>query len=137
METRLTLKFNDLVAALKNFQGSLDIDTTSLPEIVQDSIWSGQMQKFEFSLEILWKVVKLVLYEIEGVDVATPKAVAKHFFDAGYCGYSDYELFVTMINDRNQLSHVYRREMADGIRMRLPEYLDLMERIVESIKPKV
>ena len=67
---------------------------------------------------------------MDGIDVVTPKSVAKEFVEAGYCEYKTYELFIQAINDRNQLSHIYRQEMAETIRQRLPEYVHMVERIV-------
>jgi len=41
------------------------------------------------------------------------------------------------INDRNQLSHIYRQEMAETIRQRLPEYAHMVERIVSVMHLKI
>jgi AICAR transformylase/IMP cyclohydrolase PurH len=62
--------------------------------------------------------------------------VAKEFAEAGYCSYEDYELFIRAINDRNQLSHIYRQEMAESIWQRLPEYAQMIELIVSMMKAK-
>lgn len=77
--------------------------------------------------------MQVFLFEVDGVDVVTPKAVAKAFVEAGYCAYEDYELFIRAINDRNHLSHIYRQEMAESIWQRLPEYVLLVEKIVVAI----
>lgn len=79
----------------------------------------------------------MLLYEVDGVDVVTPKSVAKEFVEAGYCDYGNYELFIRAINDRNQLSHIYRQEMAESIWQRLPEYVCLIEQIVAAIQSKI
>ena len=130
METKFPRKLRDLEAALSNFRDSLTLEPALFPELVADNIKSGQIQKFEFTAELLWKTVQAFLYEVDGVDVVTPKSVAKEFVEAGYCDYEVYELFIRAINDRNQLSHIYRQEMAESIWQRLPEYLSLIEKIV-------
>jgi nucleotidyltransferase substrate binding protein (TIGR01987 family) len=107
------------------------------PALVADTIESGQIQKFEFTVELLWKTVQVFLLEVDGVDVVTPKSVAKEFVEAGYCDYGTYELFIRAINDRNQLSHIYRQEMAETIRQRLPEYVRVVERIVSVMQAKL
>src|SRR6266568_9694166 len=137
METKFTRKLNDLEAALANFRDSLTLEPALFPDLVADNIKSGQIQKFEFTVELLWKTVQVFLFEIDGVDVVTPKSVAKEFVEAGYCDYDDYELFIRAINDRNQLSHIYRQEMAETIRQRLPEYVYLVERIVSVMQMKL
>ena len=136
METKFTHKLNYLEAALTNFRDSLTLEPALFPELVADNIKSGQIQKFEFTVELLWKTVQVFLFEVDGVDVVTPKSVAKEFVEAGYCDYDTFELFVRAINDRNQLSHIYRQEMAESIRQRLPEYVKVVERIVGAMHEK-
>ena len=136
METKFTRKLNDLEAALSNFRDALTLDPTLFTELVGDNIKSGQIQKFEFTIELLWKTVQVFLLELDGVDVITPKSVAKEFVEAGYCDYETYELFIRAINDRNLISHIYRQEMAEAIWQRLPEYVMLIERISGVMKTK-
>ena len=136
METKFTRKLNDLDAAWSNFRDSLTLEPALFPELVADNIKSGQIQKFEFTIELLWKTVQAFLLEVDGVDVSTPKSVAKEFVEAGYCTYEEYELLIQAINDRNQLSHIYRQEMAETIRNRLPEYIGLMQQIVLTMQKK-
>lgn len=137
METKFTRKLNDLEAALSNFRDALTLQPSLFPELVADNIKSGQIQKFEFTVELLWKTVQIFLYEVDGVDVVTPKSVAKEFVEAGYCDYEEYERFIRAINDRNQLSHIYRQEMAESIWQRLPEYVQMTERIVTVMRSKI
>jgi hypothetical protein len=82
------------------------------------------------------KTVQVFLFEVDGIDVVTPKSVAKEFAEAGYCDYEDYELFIRAINDRNQLSHIYRQEMAESIWPRLPEYVGVVGRLVGTMRAK-
>lgn len=137
METKLARKLNDLESALSNFRDALTLEPTLFPELVADNIKSGQIQKFEFTVELLWKTVQVFLFEMDGVDVVTPKSVAKEFVEAGYCDYETYELFIRAINDRNQLSHIYRQEMAEAIWQRLPEFLHVAEQMLCVMQPKV
>lgn len=136
METKLTRKLKDLEVALANFSDALTLEPALFPELVADSIKSGQIQKFEFTVELLWKTVQVFLFEVDGIDVVTPKSVAKEFVEAGYCDYETYERFIRAINDRNQLSHIYRQEMAETIRHRLPEYVDMVQQILSVMRVK-
>ncbi len=134
MEARLPRKTGNLEAALINFRDALTLEPALFPELVADNIKSGQIQKFEFTVELLWKTVQAFLLEVDGVDVGTPKSVIKEFVSAGHCDYETYELFVRAINDKNQLSHLYRQEMAESIWSRLPEYVCLTEQIVSTMR---
>jgi len=136
METKLARKLSNLDDALSNFSDALTLEPVSFQELVADNIKSGQIQKFEFTIELLWKTVQAFLFEVDGVDVVTPKSVAKEFVEAGYCDYSAYELFIQAINDRNQLSHIYRQEMAESIWNRLPEYEQLARQLTAIMHEK-
>lgn len=136
METKLTRKLSNLDDAISNFSDALTLEPTSFQELVADNIKSGQIQKFEFTIELLWKTIQAFLYEVDGVDAATPKSVAKEFVEAGYCEYPMYELFIQAINDRNQLSHIYRQEMAESIWKRLPEYKNLAKDFASIMREK-
>jgi nucleotidyltransferase substrate binding protein (TIGR01987 family) len=137
METKFTRKLNELEGALSNFRDAMTLEPALFPGLVADTIKSGQIQKFEFTVELLWKTVQVFLFEIDGVDVVTPKSVVKEFVEAGYCDYETYELLIRAINDRNQLSHIYRQEMAESIRQRLSEYVHVVERIVSVMNKKL
>lgn len=137
METKLARKLSDLESAQSNFRDALTLEPTLFPKLVADNIKSGQIQKFEFTVELLWKTVQVFLFEVDGVDVVTPKSVAKEFVEAGYCDYETYELFIRAINDRNQLSHIYRQEMAETIWQRLPVFLLLVDQIVCAMNSKM
>ena len=137
METKFTRKLSDLQAALLNFQDALTLEPSLFPDLVADNIKSGQIQKFEFTLELLWKTIQVFLFEVDGVDVVTPKSVAKEFVEAGYCQYETYELIIRAINDRNQLSHIYRQEMAESIWLRLPEYVSMVVQVISAMRLKI
>ena len=55
---RLQLLYNDLVTAISSFERSLDIDLKKFTEFEVDIIRNGQIQKFEYTIELLWKTLK-------------------------------------------------------------------------------
>lgn len=59
MEEMLTYKREQLNSAVMDFSHSLSIDLTLLSEDVADAVRNGQVQKFEFTIELLWKVIKI------------------------------------------------------------------------------
>jgi nucleotidyltransferase substrate binding protein (TIGR01987 family) len=127
-------KLEQFERALKNFRMSLAIKTSELPYELRDTIESGQIQKFEMCYELLWKAGKEILRELEGLEVSSPKRVLKSLFHLGYMDYDEFELCVEMVENRNLLSHVYRREIVEQILPELPKYADEMERLLLKFK---
>jgi hypothetical protein len=55
------VELNDLEATLSNFREALTLEPAIFPELVADTVKSGQIQKFEFTVELLWKTVQVFL----------------------------------------------------------------------------
>ena len=53
METKFMRKLNDLETALINFRDTLALEPALFPDLVTDNIKSGQIQKFDFTVELL------------------------------------------------------------------------------------
>ncbi|MBC2696371.1 MAG: DUF86 domain-containing protein [Desulfobacteraceae bacterium] len=126
-------KLISLEQALDFFGKSMAIDASSLGDIVQDTIKSGQVQKFEVCVELFWKMMKKFLYEIHGVESVSPKMAMKQLCRIQYANEKNYETLIEMINDRNRLSHLYNEEQFNEIYSRITEYLKLMRVIVNGV----
>ena len=119
MEGRLKYKLEQLESAVKDFNVSLDIDIDLLDPEVADSVKSGRAQKYELCAELLWKTIKVYLQELHGIDENSPKSVIKAFYSLEYVNPAEYEFLIEILNDRNQLSHVYNKEQFEVIYNRL------------------
>jgi len=81
-----------------------------VPELDMDKLSflekEGIIQRFEYTLELAWKTLKDKM-EYDGMilDKISPKMVLKEAYKAKYI--DQIELWVSMINDRNLLSHTY------------------------------
>ena len=133
MEGRLKYKLEQLTEAVKNFENSLSLKLRDYSEIAADSIKSGQVQKFEFCTELLWKTLKIYLLEINGIDVKSPKMVIKGYFSLGLCSYEEYETIMAMLDDRNMLSHIYKKEQFEKIYDRVIHTLSIFKSIIGVI----
>ena len=126
-------KLISLEQTLDSFEKAMAIDASGLGDIEQDTIKSGQIQKFEVCVELFWKMNKKFLYEIHGVESVSPKMVMKQLYRIEYVNEKNYETLIEMINDRNRLSHVYNEEQFNEIYSRITEYLKLMRMIVNEV----
>ena len=126
-------KLISLQKALNTFEKSMMIDKAPFSDIERDTIKSGQVQKFEVSVELFWKIIKKILYEIHGIEAVSPKMVIKQLYSTKYINEKDYENLIEMINDRNRMSHVYNEDQFNAIYGRLQEYLQLMQKTMGEI----
>ncbi|MEJ2613696.1 MAG: HI0074 family nucleotidyltransferase substrate-binding subunit, partial [Ignavibacteriaceae bacterium] len=66
--------------------------------------------------ELLWKTLKLFL-DSEGILTKSPKEALKETFKYGLI--RDEELFLNMLEDRNQTSHIYSEDISKEIFTRI------------------
>ena len=100
-----------------------------------DSLKDAVIQRFEFSLALSWKAMKIYL-NYQGIQEATtPKQTIKETFEIGLI--KNGELWIDMLNDRNLTSHTYNQVDADEIyRAIVEEYYEEMFSNLISLKSK-
>jgi nucleotidyltransferase substrate binding protein (TIGR01987 family) len=66
----------------------------------------GLIKRFEFTLELAWKVLKDKMQD-DGIiiDRISPKYVIKQAYSSKYI--DNVDIWLSMINDRNLMSHTY------------------------------
>lgn len=64
----------------------------------------GVIQRFEFTFELFWKTLKLVL-NFEGIACKTPRSCIKEAFRNEM--FVESEIYLDMLDDRNSSSHIY------------------------------
>lgn len=94
----------------------------------------GTIQRFEFCIELLWKVLKRALLE-NGVETGTPREAIQKAYQAKWL--QDEKVWIQMLQDRNRTSHVYEEEIAREIFSRIPDYYKTMRETVSVIEGKV
>lgn len=90
--------------------------------IVRDA----SIQRFEFTVELAWKVLQKYLRE-ERIICRSPRQCLKEAFKLGLI--EDNPKWLEMIDDRNLTSHTYKEETAQEIFKRLPDYLRFLEEL--------
>jgi len=133
MEGRLIYLTQQLERAIKDFQGSLEIDLSKLDTRTVDAVKNGHIQKFEFCIELLWKTLKVFLWEIHGFDLSSPKSVIKKFFELGHLDYPTLEKLLEAIELRNSLSHIYQKEMFEEAHFKIKEFAPVFEQVVSKL----
>ena len=98
------------------FKKAVDRLQESIEEYEQCELLSsrdGVIQRFEFCIELLWKVLKIYLEDQGYQDVYSPKAVMKKAFLDGVI--KDEQVWIQLLEDRNRTSHIYDEAAAEGI----------------------
>ncbi len=98
-------------------------------EIVRDAA----IQRFEYSFELVWKLSKEYLREVEGLVCASPKACFRRLHEIGMMDEKTTERFLLMTDRRNETTHTYREQLAREVFGELAGYLELMSSLCEKI----
>jgi len=127
---RLSLKFDDAKNALNTLQAILEEPFST---IVRDAA----IQRFEYTFEAFWKFIKEHLKENEGIIANSPKACFRELFSLGLCSEEESVNLQEMTDKRNDTSHTYKEEVAQGIYDKLETYAGLMGKILGQFsKPR-
>lgn len=132
---RLILLYNDLYAAVNSFENAIHIDIAKFNELETDIFKNGQIQKFEYTIELLWKTLKKYFEVKREKNFLYPKDVIKAFFAEEEIDEETYLNLMDAIESRNLLSHVYKIEMFDLIYPHLSKYAKAIKHACTAIEP--
>lgn len=116
---------------------AMDQDISQLNQLEKE----GVIQRFEFTFELAWKVLKDKM-EHDGlvIDQISPRAVVRLAYQAKYI--EDADVWLRMIGDRNLMSHTYdsakfeivlQAIASDYLPMLTDWQLGLLEEIVQGL----
>ena len=120
-------KIKDLEKAILAWQRVLNDPFT---DVVRDA----SIQRYEFTFELFWKVLKLYLKEEEGIECFSPKSCIREIRPFFKLSDAEIELCLKMSNDRNISVHTYSEKMANALFSKLENYLKITEKILKQIK---
>lgn len=95
------------------------------------------IQRFEYTFEIFWKLVKEYLYSYEGIDSNSPKSCFRGGFSVGILNEEQSLTCLEMTDDRNLTTHTYVEEVADSIYEKIRDYYQLMDTVFNQIRKKI
>lgn len=112
---KIALGFSKLEKPLK----ALEIMASAPPQEHRAHI-DATIQRFEFTIELFWKLLKAIL-EYKGINVQYPKDVLKEAYQGDLI---DHEtVWLNMMQDRNLTSHTYDENLADKIYQHIQSYV--------------
>lgn len=110
----------------------------TLDEILQMEVSvvvrDASIQRFEYSFESLWKLLKAYLEQYEGIVCNSPKGCFREALKVGLLSVQETETCLIMTDDRNLTSHTYIETVAEAIYDKLGSYLDVMNSLLANIQ---
>ena len=115
---------------------NLELALQRLQEALQEPednslVIDGTIQRFEFVIELYWKTLKRIL-AYNGIQTHTPRDTLRQAYQANWL--NDETLWLQMLNDRNQTSHIYNEAMARQIYDRIKTYFPEMKQTIRFLK---
>jgi nucleotidyltransferase substrate binding protein (TIGR01987 family) len=130
VQAKATAKLVQLEKALASFRAGI-LDTPT--DIERD----GAIQRFEYSFELSWKTLKTVLEYLGVEDCKSPRKALQGALIQGLINSLDQEVWLAMLDDRNQTTHIYHEEVAVSIFQNLPDYLKHMDKLLKKLKDEL
>ena len=103
-------KLSEDIAFIKK---DLDEQEKNTGKILEGILKEGLIQRFEYTHELAWNVMKDFLFEIGDVKIYGSKDATREAFKAELIEKGD--VWMEMIKSRNKSSHTYNEETADEI----------------------
>lgn len=96
-----------------------------------DYMLDASIYRFKPVIELFWKVLKKAL-AYEKIDATTPRDVLSKAFQFKII--DDEAIWLKMLDDRNNASHVYKQEDAKRVFDNIKTYLPIFEKTYGNIK---
>lgn len=123
---KLRERLQSCEAALATLEEALNLPFSV---VVRDAA----IQRFEYSFENTWKLLKGYLEAQEGVICNSPKGCFREALQNGLLSPEETETCLLMTDDRNLTSHTYLEALAASIFAKLPAYLSALQILVKQI----
>ena len=117
-----------LISDLKDATARL---AEALAEPSTDLIRDASIQRFEFTMDLAWKVMKAVLEDKYGLTCINPMDCIRTAFKQGII--EDDSFWLEMVRMRNQTSHMYLERLAVQVFNKLPEALKRFQSLLDQL----
>lgn len=140
METikRLSQRYTTADKALSNLEQALNVFLNAKQPTLHELLREAVIKRFEYTLELFWKLLKQYMEEIEGATVpASPRGVIAHAKKLDIITDTQAQELNNMIDDRNASSHAYQENIAIKIATDVIRYIPILRSIHTALKQKI
>jgi nucleotidyltransferase substrate binding protein (TIGR01987 family) len=114
---------------IRQFQDAVSRFNDVLQKPKDEYIRDSAIQRFEFTFELAWKVLKACLEE-KGLLVYSPRDAFRGAFQVGLI--ENEPGWLEMVETRNLTAHVYDEKLAEEVYDSLSAYLPLFQKLAEK-----
>ena len=100
-----------------------------------DFMRDSAVQRFEFVFDLAWKSIKAHLHEVHGVVCASPKKCFREAYRLGIIEYD--QIWLQATDDRNEIAHMYKEELAQELYQKLPSYLKCFQALARVLSQPI
>jgi nucleotidyltransferase substrate binding protein (TIGR01987 family) len=111
--------------------------SVSYKESDSDYFRDALIQRFEYSIDTLWKFLKIYLQEKLQIPMEfnAPKGIIEECLNANVINRTEHRMLLKCLNNRNETSHAYNEAVAQEIILEIPDLYVTMHAILERIPP--
>lgn len=120
-----------LEAIIEQFGNALERLKEVLVMPKTDIVRDSAIKRFEFTVDLAWKMMKEYIEIQKGIICSSPKDCIREAYRQGLIEYD--EDWIELINARNMTAHMYNEKMADDIYNKLKDAPVLFEKLKDSI----
>ena len=138
---KLTYKYENLIKALATIEKTLVLfekqKENSSHDIEEYKIYRDSLiQRFEYSIDLFWKYLKLYIETTGGIEISGgPNVVIRESYSQKILSEDETQTLLEMIKNRNKTSHIYVEEIAEMISFKIPDYYKRLFSISYRLKP--
>ena len=128
---------NSVIQSYENFKKAFN----KLKEFVETDNGSEKdrsaiINAYQYTFELFWKTLQKYMKEQELLDELGPGSVIRTAFQ--YNIIEDGQVYMSMLKDRNLITHTYKEDVAEDIHRAIKEsYIDELEEFIKYFEKKL
>ncbi len=119
-------------AIIADFKNALQRFSEILVEPKTAITRDAAIQRFEFSFDLAWKVIKTVLEEKKGIICNSPNECIREAYQQKFIEYD--KKWMQVLKNRNLTAHTYNEKLIEEIFIELPTALELFTSLLAKIE---
>ena len=127
MKQKITIHIEELRNALDSLEKAIHAPVDSDRFVIDSAI-----QRFEYSFELSWKVIKEIQEHVFDEPLPFVKKVLEKAYESKWI--DNEALWISMLKDRNMMSHTYKKIDADAVYVRIKEYYPEMRKLYNTLQ---